>query len=189
MRRSSRAWLWIVAGLGFVALALGGTRQGRALIAEGVQAVTERKTGPRWTGLTQAMRDAVLRVEAEAARRGVQVMFWDGWRSPAEEQQYIDKGTSKLKDPLNTLHAWGVAADFAIVNEFGAPSWPDASDHRWQVLADAIEAAGLKSGGRMWGWDWPHAQLPDVSVRELRAAYGDNYAAYIASNGGTGVTV
>ncbi len=181
MRRSV---LWLIAGVSVLVLTLAGTGRGRALIREGVEAMYRRKSGPRWDGLTERMRAAVPVIENYCAARGVNVMFWDGWRSPADEEKAIAAGTSKLSDPLNTMHAWGAAADFVPVDDLGRPSWPDASDPRWQTIADAIEAAGLLSGGRAWGWDWPHAQLRDVSMSELRANYGDRYQQFIAENGG-----
>lgn len=174
--RSKRSLWWILAILGGL-LALG------APVA--VLVVSARKSGPRWERLHPELRRLVPLIEADAQREGLDVMFWEGWRSPEASAANIAAGTSRVKDPLNSLHVWGLAADFVFRGALGQPTWPPDTDPRWRALAAIFERHGLRSGGLMWGWDWPHAELPGYSLPELRARYGTNYLAFVRSTGAT----
>lgn len=171
MRHASPWWLAI--GVGALLLAGGPI----------LSTVTERKRGPRWERLHPELRRLVPLIEAEARAQGLDVMFWDGWRDPHASAANIAAGTSRLKDPVNSLHVWGLAVDFAFRGKLGTPTWPPDSDPRWRALAAIMERHGLKSGGRMWGWDWPHGELPGYPMAELRRRYGANYLAFIAQAG------
>lgn len=173
MRRISPWWLAI--GAGAVALLLAG---GPILIT-----MSERKRGPRWDNLHPELRRLVPLIEADARAEGLEVMFWDGWRDPGASAANIAAGTSKLKDPFNSMHVWGLAVDLVFRGQLGQPSWPVDSDPRWRQLAAIMERNGLKSAGLAWGWDWPHAELPGFAMSELRARYGTNYLAFIADAG------
>lgn len=171
------------------------SRKGQAVTEEvtqaaqtGAEVVTAtltggRATGPRWERLLPAAQDKVRELVQLAQQNGLDVMFWEGWRDPSAEQSNIAKGTSHLKDPLNSLHVWGTAFDIVFRNAVGAPSWPDASDPRWLQLANLGESIGLRSGGKSWGWDWPHFELPGYTAASLRSQYGDNFLAFLSDNG------
>jgi hypothetical protein len=187
-------WLLIAAAFALAALALGVTKGGQAVIAQTAAAVVGRKHGPRWDRLHPDLRAAVEQVEQLATSSGLDVMFWDGWRDPEVEKADIARGVSHLKDPLNSLHPWGLAADIVFKNAVGAPTWlEDAAqpkgwiDPRWRQLAAIMEQVGLKSGGLMWGWDWPHAQLAGYTAASVRGEWGDNYLAFIQSTTGEAV--
>lgn len=158
---------------------LAGLGTGAAIVAK------TRKSGPRWTGLTPAARAKVNELEQAAKARGLNVMFWDGWRSPASSAANIAAGTSKLKDPLNSTHVWGVGFDVVFRNAAGLPFWPPDNDPRWRQLAEVGRSIGLFSGGLAWGWDWPHFQLPGVNLVDIRHRWGANYAGFLASQGAT----
>lgn len=149
----------------------------------GFLAVTNRKTGPRWERLLPELRAKVLQLEAKARERGLDVMFWDGWRDPAETLKNIAAGTSKVKDAYGSLHTWGAAADIVFRNAAGVPYWPADTDPRWRQLAEVGEAVGLMSGGRQWGWDWPHFQLRGVTASALKQKYGNNFMAWLGQHG------
>lgn len=144
---------------------------------------TDRKRGPRWDRLLPQMRAKVLELEQRANAAGLPVMFFEGWRTPEASAANMAAGTSKVKDPLDSLHVWGAAADLVFRNAAGLPYWPPATDPRWRQLAKLGESIGLRSGGLMWGWDWPHFQLPGVTAGALRARYQTNFLAYLRDNG------
>lgn len=154
-----------------------------ALLFAGGLSMVDRKRGARWHNLHQELRRLVPLIEADAAAAGLDVMFWDGWRDPQASAANIAAGTSKLKDPFNSLHVWGLAVDFVFRGTLGQPTWPADHDPRWRALAQIFERHGLKSGGLMWGWDWPHAELPGYAMAELRRRYGTNFLAFIADGG------
>lgn len=167
---------WLLLAIGAVVLLAGGV---------GYVAVTTRKSGPRWDRLLPEAKSKVLELERRAIAAGLPVMFWDGWRSPDESAKNIAAGTSKVKDPHDSLHVWGAAFDIVFRTRAGLPEWPPETDPRWKQLATIGRELGLVSGGLSWGWDWPHFQLPTVSAAALKATYGKNYQAFLASRGVT----
>lgn len=158
---------------------------GALLLAGGpvLQTMSDRKRGPRWENLHPELRRVVPLIEAFGWSVGLDVMFWDGWRDPQASAANIAAGTSRLKDPFNSMHVWGLAVDFVFRGKLGQPSWPPDSDPRWRALAAIMERHGLKSGGLAWGWDWPHGELQGHPVSELRRRYGTNYLAFIVDAG------
>jgi hypothetical protein len=181
-RRGASTWWWLA---GAIALAIAlATPQGREVGARAIAAVSGRKSGPRWERLHPELRAKIEQLEQAAAAAGLEVMFWDGWRDPEASAANIAAGTSRLKDPLNSTHVWGLGADVVFKNALGMPSWPADDDPRWRELAELGRGLGLDSGGIMWGWDWPHFQLPGFPVAGLRAQYGTNFLAFVDSFGG-----
>jgi hypothetical protein len=172
---------WELLALGALALLTAGG---------GYVMATNRKTGARWNRLLPAARAAAEKLEAAARAEGLNVMFFDGWRSPEESARNYVAGTSRLSDPYNSYHVWGAALDVAFVNAAGLPTWLEDSskpkgwvDPRWKQLAAIGQRLGLYSGGINWGWDWGHFQLPGYSVSALRAKYGNDYLAFLAQAG------
>lgn len=143
----------------------------------------DRMRGPRWERLLPEAKEKAIAILRIAQERGLDVVFYDGWRSPEESAANIAAGTSKIKDPLDSMHVWGAAFDIVFRNSFGQPSWPDASDPRWRELAQIGVSIGLLSGGISWGWDWPHFQLPNVNVAALKQSYRGDYLAYLNTMG------
>jgi hypothetical protein len=148
-------------------------------------AVEGRMSGPRWDRLTPEAKAKATELVDAARARGLDVMFWDGWRDPEESAKNIAAGTSKLKDPLDSLHVWGVAFDLVFRGALGQPTWPEANDPRWRELAELGASLGLNSGLLMWGWDGPHFQLPDTSAVALRSRWGGDYLAFLSNAGAT----
>lgn len=145
--------------------------------------MSNRKSGPRWERVLPELKQKTLQLELLARERGLDVMFWDGWRDPAETVKNIAAGTSKVKDAFGSLHTWGAAVDIVFRNSVGMASWPADTDPRWRQLAQLGESIGLFSGGINWGWDWPHFQLRNLSTTGLKKTYGNNYAAFLNSRG------
>lgn len=141
----------------------------------------DRRSGLRWVRLLPETRDISDKLVSQAREAGLDVMFWDGWRSPKDSENNMKNGTSKIKNPLDSLHVWGVAFDIVFRNATGQPLWPPETDKRWRQLAEIGKSLGLVSGGLEWGWDWPHFQLPGYSAGSLRKLYNDNYLEFLSS--------
>lgn len=164
---------WLLLGTGLL-LALGGV---------GYVAMTQRQSGPRWDRLLPEAKLKAQQVIAAATAAGLDVMFWDGWRSPETSAANMQAGTSKVKNPLDSLHVWGAAFDIVFKNAAGLPEWPPETDPRWRQLAEIGRRLGLVSGGLAWGWDWPHFQLVGYTAGLLRAQNADNYLAFLQRSG------
>jgi peptidoglycan L-alanyl-D-glutamate endopeptidase CwlK len=73
----------------------------------------------------------------------------------------IDEATNKTKitncDGVNiqSTHQLGMALDVVPTDVNGKAIWPKETDDRWQIIAKAGKAAGLK-----WGGDFPN--FPDM---------------------------
>ena len=142
-----------------------------------------RKTGDRWNYMLPGTREKVAALETLAAHNGLLVMFWDGWRDPADTLKNIAAGTSKVTDAFGSLHTWGLAFDMVFIGPLGEPVWLPDTDPRWKQLAQLGESIGLKSGGIMWGWDWPHFQMPGFSYSALKYIYDTDYETFLSERG------
>jgi hypothetical protein len=147
---------------------------------KGYDIMTDKMKGPTWDNLIPSTRAKTLSLLEKAAAAGLSVMFFEGWRDPVDEAAYIAKGTSKLKDPMNGHHIWGVAVDIVFKNAAGFPSWPPLADPRWSQLWSIAESVGLS---HPIAWDGPHLEEPGISIAALRADYGDDYQAFLKDNG------
>ncbi len=162
-----------VAGIGLIALLFGG---GNIML--------DRMSGKRYNWLLPIMKLKLTALLDQAKSGGLDVMFWDGWRSPASELKDQQKGTSALHDAYSSYHTWGAAVDVVFRSSLGEPVWPPADDPRWQVLGNIGRGLGLT-----WGGDWVHLrdmahfQLSGLSVPDLRLTYGNNYAEWLQSKG------
>lgn len=145
--------------------------------------MTNRMEGPRWEKMLPSARAKALQLVNAARAAGLPVMFWEGWRDPADTIKNIAAGTSKVADAYSSLHTWGVAFDIVFTNAAGLPEWPPETDPRWRQLANLGASLGLFSGGLNWGWDWPHFQLPGYSHAALKVSYGNNYDAFLRRSG------
>lgn len=158
------------------------------LLLAGFSTMTGSKymSGRNWNYVLPEMKQKVLQLLAEAKAQGLHVMFYNGWRSPAQEAADQKHGTSDLTSAYDSWHTWGAAADIVFKSALGEPEWPNADDPRWQKLG----AIG-KSLGLVWGGDWTtlrdmaHFQLANINVPELRQTYGTNYLAWLRNNGVT----
>lgn len=136
--------------------------------------ITERMRGPRWEGLLPEVKEKTLDLLALAKKEGLEVMFWEGWRSEGEQLQKMAKGVSFVKDPLNGKHLWGMAVDIVFRNAAGLPSWPDPkipeNKAKWERLGKIGESLGFEWGGRWKNYDGPHFQL-STNLKLVRMSY------------------
>ena len=168
-------WWIVFLGIG-LALAAGGA---------GYVVVTARKNGPRWNNLLPAARAKIEELERAAETQGLAVMFYDGWRSPEDQKKLMANpaGVTKVTDPLDSHHVWGVAFDIVFRNAVGIPYWPADNDPRWRQLALLGRSLGLRSGGLEWGWDFPHIRLPGFEVAALKRDFNRQPLAFLQSRG------
>ena len=124
--------------------------------------------GETWNKLIPEMKTAVTTTIEDAQSQGLDVMFFEGYRTVERSQEMIDKGVSDLKDARNSDHVWGIGADIVVANNLGFPSWPDVTDPRWKKLHDI----GAKHGLEFYiSWDKPHARLKGYTVSSLKNDY------------------
>ncbi len=168
-------WQWLALGI-LAALGLGG----------GYYVVTNRMQGPRWDRLLPQAKQAALALVQKANDAALDVMFWEGWRDPAESAANITKGTTWITDPYDSMHVWGLSFDIVFRDAAGFPSWPPATDPRWTRLGQLGESMGLQWGGRFdhgKHFDGPHFQLPGYSTTALKQKYGKNFLAFLQQSG------
>lgn len=155
--------------------------------------------GDDWKKLHPDVKRRALHVLAEAnehfAPKGLQVGIYDGWRDVKEQLQQIAEGDSKLKNPLNGYHPWGLAVDFVFIDRAGNWTWLPTDDNkpdpRWHELGAIIKRNGFEWGGEAFGagfFDGPHAQLPILSTTALRTRYRDPQA-FIGTFEGEGALI
>lgn len=153
----------------------------------GYMYMTDRMTGDRWNKLTPKAQRLALQVVSKAQAAGLNVMFYDGWRSAEEQKKNMDKGTSWVSDPYSSKHVWGIAFDIVFKNAAGLPTWPDpkvpGNKALWTRLGEIGEGLGLFWGGRWDHFDGPHLQLTDVTVAGLKRQYGENVAQFLRDKG------
>lgn len=144
-----------------------------------------RMSGPTWDALVPQMKSAVLAILARAKAEGLAIMFFQGWRSAASEEANMQKGTSWVGTPYDSMHVWGAAADFAFIDAHGQPYWPPADSPLWQQFGQIAHALGLVWGGDWTERDMDHVQLANVNAAALHQQYGDNVQAWIVGQGAT----
>lgn len=133
------------------------------------------KLGAKWSNLNPQMQAAAAKVIADLEAQGILVGIpsTGGWRAPADEQA-IDPANTRVVDPLDSYHVWGLAVDFVPLDEAGAFHWPPADDPVWQSIGQAIEDAGLVWGGTFTSIkDMPHGELHLDTLADLKASYDD----------------
>jgi hypothetical protein len=138
--------------------------------------------GDNWNLLPGSMQNKTLLTLDRANAAGLGVMFFEGHRTVEDELKNIEKGTSKVTDPYNTVHLWGGAVDIVFENALGLPYWPEADDPRWEQLATIAATAGLS---HPISWDKPHFQDPDFNIKTVRAAWGEDFEGYLQTKGVT----
>ena len=96
------------------------------------------------------LRELMLRTEAEAERRGIEIEISEGLRSRERQAQMVAEGRSQT---MNSRHLTGNAVDIHIRNPDGSANWdfeayrPVADIYREQAAAMGIPDA-------VWGGDW-----------------------------------
>nr|WP_234397025.1 M15 family metallopeptidase [Bacillus massiliglaciei] len=118
----------------------------------------------------------------KAKDKGIQVIITDGYRSREEQTKIYNKGREAPGEIVTyakageSLHNFGLAIDFALLNKEGNPIWDTDYDGNNNGRADWDEVVEIAKGlGFEWGGDWvrfkdyPHLQMDfGLSLRELQ---------------------
>lgn len=177
-----RGWTWIL----LLVLAV------VAVVVSQAQRVREfaARLGSGWANLSPDFRDrwvrAIERVNLKLVAAGDELRLapFEGFRTVDRQREIMkqEDGATRVKDPLDSYHVWGLAGDAVFVDKLGRWVWPAVTDARWKLYGDALRANGL-----IWGRDWdgdgvigetgefdaPHAQLAPAGQRlaELKAIH------------------
>lgn len=193
MARERSLWPWLLlAGVAGVALV--------SAFDELPQRIAARiaRLGAGWDNLHPEFKRRALAVLAEANRafasEGLAVGLHSGWRDLPAQKKLIGTSATRVADPLDSHHVWGLAGDFVFLDRFGRWTWLPRADRqldaRWLKLGEIFRRHGL-----VWGADWdsdgniaehllidaPHAQLPLTRLADLKALYRTP-AAFIAQH-------
>lgn len=189
-------WEYILAAI-FAAIAVAGIGGVIGNKRAGVAGSGRRMRGGRWANLPDRNRRLIIELIDRAKRAGLNVDFFDGWRSP--ETQRAKLGAGKLKDLFNSYHVWGEAFDIVFINAAGGWYWPigvltrsDGSQYinpMWEQLGRIGESLGLKWGGRWYNlttksgfFDGAHFQSA-LSMPQMRGMWATNTAGYLRQQG------
>lgn len=179
MKWTGKTRLYVLAAV----IVAGGALWYSGLLAK-VRAMTS-KLGAHWSNLNPEMQRRADAVITSLAAQGITVGIpWDGgWRSIAD-QEGIPKSNTRVEDPRDSYHVWGLAVDFVPLDASGAFNWPPNTDPVWQKIGAAIRAQGLTWGGDWTGFkDMPHGELKLDTLASLKANYPDPMD-YVNANSG-----
>ncbi|WP_257985079.1 M15 family metallopeptidase [Bacillus sp. T33-2] len=119
----------------------------------------------------------------KAAKKGIQVIITDDFRSAAEQDELYEKGRSSAGAIVThakggeSYHNFGLAVDFAIMSKEGQALWDMEYDGNQNGKSDWREVVLIaKELGFEWGGDWkqfkdyPHLQMDfGLTINELQA--------------------
>lgn len=112
---------------------------------------------PRFRGLFVSYLD-----ELQRRLPGYTVIVTETRRTPARQELLREQGLSKT---LHSNHLLGRAVDIALLDlESGKLDYDEAT-FRTAFEACPPSLYGLMSGGLEWGWDWPHLEPADATVK------------------------
>ncbi|GKU82771.1 M15 family metallopeptidase [Niallia sp. NCCP-28] len=124
-------------------------------------------------------RDILL---SQALDKGIHVVIVEGFRSVEEQNDLYNKGRTEEGNIVThakggeSYHNYGLAIDFALLNNSGATIWDMEYDGNGNGKSDWMEVVSIaKSLGFEWGGDWanfkdyPHLQMDfGLSIAELQ---------------------
>ncbi|MFF2587227.1 M15 family metallopeptidase [Peribacillus butanolivorans] len=118
----------------------------------------------------------------QANEKGIAVIITAGFRTLEEQNDLYEKGRLKSGSIVTnakggeSLHNFGLAIDFALLNKQGEAIWNMEYDGNDNGKSDWMEVVSIaKDLGFEWGGDWsgfkdyPHLQMTlGLSLRELQ---------------------
>ncbi|PKG22444.1 M15 family metallopeptidase [Niallia nealsonii] len=119
---------------------------------------------------------------SQALDKGIQVVIIEGFRSVEEQDALYNKGRTEEGAIVThakggeSYHNYGLAIDFALLNNSGTTIWDMEYDGNENGRSDWMEVVDIaKSLGFEWGGDWanfkdyPHLQMDfGLSIAELQ---------------------
>lgn len=126
-----------------------------------------------WELLKPELRQRLLYLFDVMAKKGYQLAFLEGYRSPARQNMLADTGQQVTNArAYQSYHQYGLAADIAfyrggkiVISE--QDPWAMAG---YQTFGEEAERLGLRWGGRWAMRDFGHVELRDKSLLAGRAA-------------------
>lgn len=126
------------------------------------------------------VRDGAEEVIRRAYKKGIYVLFSDGYRSHAEQNTLFAQGRTASGQVVTnarggqSMHNYGLALDMFITNQAGtSASWPVSELKKVAKIAKKV--------GFEWGGDWksfpdyPHIQMTGgLSLAQLQAGHKPN---------------
>lgn len=94
------------------------------------------------------------------------------FRNKADQDREVAEGDSKVSWPNSTHNYFDKEQPASLALDFYFDEGGKASYKRaWMIrVVNLAELAGLFSGGRAWGWDWPHLALCEYSYEVQKIA-------------------
>ena len=124
------------------------------------------------TGLNPLVKKQSTLLIQRAAKKGIDVVITNGFRSVQEQNQLYDQGRTKKGNIVTnakggeSYHNYGLAIDFALKTSVGNVIWDRQYDGNKNGKTDWNEVVAIaKSLGFEWGGDWaqfkdyPHLQM------------------------------
>ncbi len=127
----------------------------------------------------EAKRDELLQ---RAEEKGIEVIITEGFRTLERQDELYEQGRTTEGDIVTyaqggeSYHNYGLAIDFALINQDGNITWNTSYDGNNNEKSDWVEVAEIgKDLGFEWGGDWnrfkdyPHLQMDfGLSIHELQ---------------------
>jgi len=141
-----------------------------------------REARPLPSGLHPIVEEKSNQLVEKTKAKGISILITDGFRSVESQNEIYERGRSKEGAIVSyarggeSYHNYGLAIDFALLNEHGGISYDLQRDGNNNGEADWFEVARIgKELGFEWGGDWrgfkdyPHFQYTfGLSINELQ---------------------
>lgn len=135
-------------------------------------------------GLHPIVEEKTEQLIKYSSEKGIDIIITDGYRSIEEQDKLYKQGRQNSEQVVTnaeggqSYHNYGLAVDYALLNENGDPIWDIHYDGNKNGEPDWFEVADIaKELGFTWGGDWsrfvdyPHLQMTfGYSIRELKQA-------------------
>lgn len=105
-------------------------------------------------------------------QESIPFQLFEGFRTPERQAELFSRGRTERGDIVTDATAWqsyhqyGAAADF-VLNIDGQWSW--STEKGLKAHWKRLHELGRKVGLEPLSWEWPHLQLANVSLADLRA--------------------
>ncbi|MFT9850525.1 M15 family metallopeptidase [Aneurinibacillus sp. REN35] len=133
-------------------------------------------------GLYHIVSERSEQLIQQAKTKGIEVMITDDFRSFEEQDRLYAKGRSTEGEIIThaqggeSFHNYGLAIDFAILNQKQQPIWDMTYDGNGNGKSDWLEVVYIaKKIGFEWGGNWqgfkdyPHLQMDfGLSIHDLQ---------------------
>lgn len=141
-----------------------------------------REARPLPSGLHNIVEEKSMELVEQANKIGIPILITDGFRSIESQNEIYEQGRTSSGAIVSyakggeSYHNYGLAIDFALLNQDDSISYDLQRDSNGNGEADWFEVARIgKNLGFTWGGDWrgfkdyPHFEYTlGLSIRELQ---------------------